>query len=227
MTDPRPDDASPAVPVEKFPAWRRGRVRKLVEAPPAANRDKLAGYVELSTDRVSAVDERWQHGQELQPAIAPRFPDRIASGVSTLRKSDLIGDADVTSAERWIRDYVCGIEGVRDSAYFCASKSDAHDALLARSKAVTRHREISCIIGDARTRWANAFLVEDLSFSAMAERFLPGRTSGRTEMIGHLATLLSVMTGLYAAIDRQAPKPQGAASGTQRRDTTHEPSTNA
>lgn len=160
-----------------------------------------------AVERATAPAERWNHGQEIQDAIAPRFPDRVASGVATLRKSELIGDAEVAAAERWTKDYICGIEGVRDSdPVMRAKKSDMHDAMLARADAIARHRAIAEIIGAGRTQWLCAFLAEELSFVAMAARYLPGRTSGRTEMIGHLATLMTVLTGLYALIDRKPPK---------------------
>lgn len=204
--DPQPREESD-VPIQRFPARRRGTVRRIVEPTPAPSRTR-ASYAEVApAERPEAPEQRWNHGQEIQPAIAPRFPDRVASGIATLRKNKLIGDADVTSAKRWTRDYICGIEGVRDSEpVMRAKKSDVHDAMLARADAITRHREIAEIIGAGRTQWLNAFLAEELSFVAMAARFLPDRTSGRTEMIGHLSTLLTVLTGLYATIDRKRPK---------------------
>jgi hypothetical protein len=52
---------------------------------------------------------------------------------------------------------------------------DAHDAAIGRAAAAfTRHREIADVIGPSMTAWLVSFLVLDLSFVAMSDRYWPG-----------------------------------------------------
>jgi len=153
-----------------------------------------------------APAQRWTHGQDEYRPPHPRMPTSVNSGVACLRKAGLIGDAEVTAAERWLRDYVCGVLGGRDPEADRAGPApaaDLHARELARSAAVTRCGEIAEVLGPAMERWLIAFLARDLSFSAMADAFLPGRAAGRIEMTGRMTVLLMCLAGLYASIDRR------------------------
>ena len=163
----------------------------------------------LAAARVEiAPGERWQHGQDEFPAIHPRMPTSVASGVALLARSKAIGDSEVIAADRFNRDYIYGIEGVRDplGAGGRSGASDAHNGQFARAAAVGRYREIADTIGPLMTSWLVSFVVFDLSFCAMQAQFMPGPLAGRTEMRGRMTTVLILLSRLYAAIDRRRRK---------------------
>jgi hypothetical protein len=131
------------------------------------------------------------------------MPSCVASGVWLLRHADppAIGDAEVVAADRFRVDYIRGVEGVREPSLAQRSGSaDHHDIQIMRADAVTRHREISEVIGPRMTAWLVDFLVADLSFSAMGARYWPG-DAGRKAMRGSMATMLLLLSRLYAAGD--------------------------
>jgi hypothetical protein len=166
-----------------------------------------------ATATATAPPQRWRHGQEEAAPVAPRMPTSVASGVQNLRETKaaidpfgeqqyLINDAEVEAARRFYEDYVHGIEGVREPSLAQRSGSaDAHDVAIARAMAVGRHRDIAELLGTRMTGWLIAFLVEDLTFVAMAERYWPGE-EGRKQMKGAMATMLLLLSRLYAALDR-------------------------
>ena len=150
-----------------------------------------------------APPERWQHGQAEAAPVAPRMPTTVASGVQSLRDAKVIDNSEVAAANRFRDDYIRGIEGVREPTLAMRSGSaDAHDVAIARAMAVGRHREIAGWLGSRMTGWLVAFLVEDLTFVAMAERYWPGE-AGRKEMRGSMMTMLVLLSHLYAALDRR------------------------
>jgi hypothetical protein len=166
--------------------------------------DALAASRADASAFLSAPPERWQHGQDVVGRGAAKRPTSVASGVQALRKAKCIGDAEVTAAERFHRDYVFGVEGVRDPLRGgLAGAGDLHDVMLARAAAITAHREIADVIGPKLTAWLVALIVSDLSFVAMQTRFMPGPLAGRIEMKGRMTTVLLLLSRLYAAIDRR------------------------
>lgn len=151
-----------------------------------------------------APPERWQHGQDESKLVMRRMATRVCSGVDLLRRSGEIADAEEIAAERFYVDYVSGCLGVRETESIGDSGSaDFHTAMLAQCAAVTRHRVIAEMIGDGMTMWLVSFIVDDLSFSAMAARYMPGRSDGRRDIRARLTTLVSLLPGLYASIDRK------------------------
>jgi hypothetical protein len=62
---------------------------------------------------------------------------------------------------------------------------------------------VSEILGEGMTIRLVAFLVDELSLTAMAERFMPGKSGGNKRMATQMATLLTMLAGLYASIDRK------------------------
>jgi hypothetical protein len=102
--------------------------------------DRLARQHAAGLD--SAPIQRWQHGQELAPEPMERAPHQIGNGVQTLWEAHGIGDAELTSAVRFYRDYVHGIEGVRETERMRGNGGafNPHVVQLARCKAVSAHR---------------------------------------------------------------------------------------
>ncbi len=157
-----------------------------------------------------APERRWTHGQDMAPAIHPRMPTHVASGVLALYDAQEIDDSAMTAATRFYVDYVLGAEGVRDPLAGTGGRGDAHTAQLARVDASTRLREITEIIGTGMSRWLVAFVVDDLTCTAMADRYLPGVAAGRDRMRGRMTVLLTMLPGIYAAIDRWRKRPNNS-----------------
>ena len=187
-------------------------IRKFIKVPATAFR---------ADDKAPA--QRWQHGQAYEAPAAPRMPSRIMRGVDALRFAipPLITDAHVRAAERFANDYLLGIEGVRLSGG--SSSCDAHDIAWARAKAVTAHNEVVDWITGKLAGYLISFLVEDLSFVAMSDRYWPGE-QGRKEMRGGMVIMLEVLALTYAKIDRQRRrqlvKPPAAAVPRQDAQAT-------
>ena len=134
------------------------------------------------------------------------MPTSVASGVQLLRHAGCIGDAELDSAERFSRDYLLGVEGVRQpSGAMRSGSADAHDVALARAVSITRHRAIAEVLGPRMTQWLVSFLVLDFTFVAMSDAYWPGQR-GREEMRGGMVTLLVLLSRLYAALDRKRPR---------------------
>jgi hypothetical protein len=156
---------------------------------------------------LTAPPERWTHGQDQAEMVMRRMATRVCSGVDLLRRAGEIGDAEEIAAERFYVDYVCGVLGVRETESIGDSGSaDFHTAQLAQCAAVTRHRAIADVIGIGMTMWLVGFIVDDLSFTALAARFMPGRSDGRRDIRARMTTLLMLLPGLYATIDRKSPR---------------------
>jgi hypothetical protein len=72
------------------------------------------------------------------------------------------------------------------------------------------------VLGDDLTAYLCAFVVDDLSFSAMARRF--GGASARSDAGKHfqsaMKTLLSLLPGIYALADR-VRAPRGLSSSAE------------
>jgi hypothetical protein len=131
------------------------------------------------------------------------MPTSVASGVQTLRRAKCIDDAEVTAAERFSKDWLFAIEGVRDPLQSPGGGAgNPHDVQIARAAAMTCHRVIADAIGAAMTERLVKFVVLDFTFVAMAALFTPGRANGRIEMRGSMATLLVLLSRQYAALDQ-------------------------
>jgi len=166
---------------------------------------RLALLAEREASKIdTAPPERWTHGQAHEDSTGARTPTKVASGVWTLRRANSIGDAELMAAERFRRDYVFGVEGVRDPLVGRCGAHDPHDAQIARSEAITRHREIADVIGRRMTSWLVALVVQDLTFVAMQALFMSGPAGGYIEMKGRMTTILILLSRMYAAIDKRA-----------------------
>lgn len=191
--------------VRVFPAGVRARTRKPTPAgngPPvilARKRPGLEAVPARAGDR--APPERWQHGQDREDPIAPRMPTNVMHGVDMLVRAEVIDYAEQVAASRFAEDYLFGVEGVRDPS-LGGGHGDAHEVAMAKAMALGRHREIAETIGPRMTEWLVSFIVLDLSFVAMADRYWPGET-GRKEMRGAMATMLLLLSRLYVGLDRR------------------------
>lgn len=158
-----------------------------------------------------APPERWQHGQVKDPPIAKRMPSGVMHGVQMLLHADppLIGEAEERAANRFCEDYLVGILGARiPSTALRSGSADAHDVAIARAVALTRHNEMAETLGRRITGWLVDFVVNDFSFVAMSDKYWPGE-QGRKEMRGAMVTLLTLLSHLYAALDRRRKKRAG------------------
>ena len=174
--------------------------RRRVRKDPLA--DRLARHQAAGLQ--TAPKERWQHGQELSPEPMQRAPHQVASGVQALYDANSIGDAARSAAARFHNDYVLGVLGVRDRGGD-GGAFDPHVVQLARVRAVGAHRAIAGMLGADLTTYLLAFVVEDLSFSAMNRRFGGGAAAPdhRKEFSVTVRVLLCVLPGIYSAIDRK------------------------
>jgi hypothetical protein len=155
-----------------------------------------------------APNERWQHGQHFI-AAGKLYPQAVKRGVLLLRKSGDIGDAELVAAERFHRDYVLGVLGARDPERRATGNApDAHTGQLARVRASQTHGAVSDLLGAGMTARLVAFLVDDRSLGNMAAEYHPQRerTDGLRRLAGQMATLLTVLAGLYAAVDGTGEK---------------------
>jgi hypothetical protein len=170
-------------------------------------------HAHIAAGLLSAPAFRWNHGQERAPDVVTRGPHSVANGVQLLFDAHRIGASAVSSADRFRLDYLLGIEGVRDSDRVSGRCDPAalHVIQLARCHAVAAHRAIADVLGAAPTAWLVAFVVSDLSMSAMGRRFAGGGSEGRARMGGCIEGLLLALPGLYAANDR------ACGSGARRR----------
>jgi hypothetical protein len=152
--------------------------------------------------------ERWQHGQQPEVQTARRRPTSVQRGVDALLDAGLIGEAEERAATRFAEDYLVGVEGVRLAHIVHRSgRADAHDVAIARASAAGRHHEVAARLGAVMTAWLVGFLVEDLTFVAMAARFWPTE-QGRREVKGAVVVLLVMLSRLYAALDRRKATPR-------------------
>ena len=148
-----------------------------------------------------APRERLGKGQDL------RIKDdvqRIVSGLTTLASTGDVDQAQSAAAERWYRDYVLGVVGARDPEARRSGKApDIHAAMLARTAAIGRCRAVRQglgLCGEVRLKF---LLIDELSFSVIAARLLPGDVNGRKKIASQFSLLLEQLTELYAEFDQQ------------------------
>lgn len=95
-------------------------------------------------------------------------PSLAGKGVVALRRSGKIGDAEVLTAERWLRDYTLGVHGYFDSEPGrAAGGGDAHTAGFARAKAADAYRSAAQAVGRFGDSVLRSLVANDLSVSAL------------------------------------------------------------
>ena len=148
-----------------------------------------------------APKERLGKGQEV------RIRDdvqQIVTGLTTLAKCGEIDQAQSSAAERWYRDYVMGVVGARDPEARGSGKApDVHASMLARTAAIGRCRAVRQGLGLCGEIRLKFLLVDELSFSAIAAKLLPGDVNGRKKIAAQVSFLLEQLAELYAELDQQ------------------------
>jgi hypothetical protein len=130
--------------------------------------------------------------------------DRFRGALAALHRAGEIDDAHVGAADRWAADYIFGVMGARDPERKSSGKApDLHAQMLSRSAAVARCRLVRSSLGFCSEVRLKMLLVEELSFSAMAEKLLPGDGNGRKKIAAQATLLLEQLTEFYFHYDRQ------------------------
>ncbi len=129
---------------------------------------------------------------------------RLHGPLAALHRSGEIGDVHVAVADRWYRDYVLGVEGARDPDSTRSGKArDFHAGMLARVAACARHRSVRDALGLCAEIRLRLFLVDELSFSSIAEKLMPKDVNGRKKVAAQMAFLLEQLAEHYDTMDRQ------------------------
>lgn len=155
----------------------------------------------------TAPKERWQHGQDRASHHDLSTADRVSQNADTLKAQGLVGDAELFAAERFWMDYIVGVLGGSDpEGWGGGGGGDPHVAMILKSRALAHHNAVKAIIGDGMTARLVACFVDNMSFTAMGAKFFPrenqsgdARKSAKTQM----ATMLTILAGLYQAMDRK------------------------
>ncbi len=138
---------------------------------------------------------------------------RVVGGLATLARAGDIDPAQSSAAERWYRDYVMGVIGARDPEARRSGKApDIHASMFARTSAVARCRSVREGLGLCGEIRLKLLLVDELSFSAIASKLLPGDVNGRKKVAAQMSFLLEQLTELYGFLDRRRADPSGRQS---------------
>lgn len=155
--------------------------------------------LEVLPDR--APVQRLHKGQVLK---VKEDVQRVVGGLATLNKSGDIQQAQVDAAERWYRDYVMGVIGARDPEKKSSGKApDLHAAMLSRTEAIGRCRAVREGLGLCSEIRLKLLMVDELSFSAIAQLLLPGDVNGRKKIAAQMVLLLEQLAEIYDRIDRR------------------------
>lgn len=161
----------------------------------------------LGADR--APVERTHKGQEVRVQDGIQ---RVVGGLATLTRLGDVDQAQSSAGERWYRDYVMGIMGARDpDARGSGQAPDIHASMLARTAAISRCRSVRDSLGLCGELRLRLLLIDELSFSTIAVRLLPGDINGRKKIAAQMVFLLEQLAELYASLDRRR------RDGTERR----------
>lgn len=128
---------------------------------------------------------------------------RRVDNLRTLRNAKRIDSEAESIAERWHRDYLFAGFGVRDMTSNVAPSpdgpGDAHTHGLERALVAERLAYVHDILGNDAHDKLILLLIEEISFSAMAQELLPERSgeAARKEMAISCATLLKILPTAY------------------------------
>ena len=136
---------------------------------------------------------------------------RLSGPLLALHRAGDIDDSHVAAANRWYRDYVLGVEGARDPDSAKSGKAgDIHSAMLSRVAACERYRGVREGLGFCAEVRLRLLLVDEFSFSAMAEKLMPRDVNGRKKVAAQMVFLLEQLAEHYDVLDRQQ-RPQRPA----------------
>ena len=176
---------------------------------PAAINISIESNVERYLEN-RATPERHRKGNEFRVQDGLQ---RICGPISSLHRSGEIGDGHVAAANRWYRDFVLGVEGARDPDSARSGKArDFHAGMLARVAACTRYRGVREALGFCSEVRLRLMLVDELSFSVMAEKLMPGDINGRKKIAAQMTFLLEQLAEHYDMVDRKIGKTETKAN---------------
>ncbi|ANA15022.1 hypothetical protein WG31_09360 [Acetobacter oryzifermentans] len=122
----------------------------------------------------------------------------VASSCGLLNKlhtNGVIGDAEVTAAQMWARDYETGIMGAKDpEASSKGGNPDPEYALLSRIAAADRCRYVVKCLGKRSEDFLYSFLIDHMSISQVAGQ----RKRDRRQISGAIELLLGQLADVYA-----------------------------
>ena len=176
---------------------------------------ELEPTVATSKQPERASAERSSKGQTL---VIQDNVQRVVGALAPLARNGDIDQAQTSAAERWYRDYVMGVIGARDPEAKRSGKApDLHASMLARAAAVTRCRAVRNGLGLCGELRLRLLLIDELSFSSIANRLFPGDVNGRKKIAAQMAFLLEQLAELYLALDKRPNRdvlvgPERAAS---------------
>lgn len=170
--------------------------------PSEASQDEPASTSDdfpLHPERAPAERAGKGHDLRIQDNV-----QRVTGGLATLARAGDIDPAQSSAAERWYRDYVMGVIGARDPEARRSGKApDIHASMFARTSAVARCRSVREGLGLCSEIRLKLLLVDELSFSAIASRLLPGDVNGRKKVAAQMTFLLEQLTELYGFLDQR------------------------
>ena len=160
----------------------------------------VANYLELR-----ATPERLRKGNNFH--VVDRV-QRLCGPLAALHRAGDIENSHVAAADRWYRDYVLGVEGARDPDTARSGKArDFHAGMLARVAACTRYRAVRKALGFCTEVRLRLLLVDELSFSAIAEKLMPRDINGRKKVAAQMAFVLEQLAEHYDAHDNNGRQP--------------------
>ena len=159
---------------------------------------------EISVDQYleqRATPERLRKGSDFRVFEGIQ---RLSGPLSALHRSGDIEGCHVAAANRWYRDYVLGVEGARDPEGKRSGKAgDVHSAMLSRIAACGRHRGVREALGFCAELRLRLLRVEELTFSAIAEKLMPKDVNGRKKIGAQMIFLLEQLAEHYDLVDKQ------------------------
>ena len=158
--------------------------------------------IEVSVERYlenRATPERLRKGNDF---LILDGMQRLCGPLSALHRSGEIDDSHVAAADRWYRDYVLGVVGARDPDSARSGKvGDYHAGMLSRVAACTRYRAVRDALGFCTEVRLRLLLIDELSFSAIAEKLMPKDVNGRKKVAAQMVFLLEQLAEHYDALD--------------------------
>jgi hypothetical protein len=123
---------------------------------------------------------------------------QVARPVLALRDSGKIGDAEVTAAERFYRDFALAMFGARDSER-AGGGGGQQGFSAAVLDAMTGYRRAAQAIGIRSDALLRLVVVEEMSCRALAERM----KTTHDHVSGRIAQVLEVLADHYARADKR------------------------
>ncbi len=147
-----------------------------------------------------ATSERRQHAAEI---VTTNGVQQVLGALASLQRTGEISDCHVEAANRWYRDWIMGIEGAHDPFSERSGKApDAHVRMLSRVAACGRCSDVRRSLGQRAEDRLRLILLEELSFSEIGRRLLPGDGNARRKIAAQTVLLLEMLADHYASRDR-------------------------